>query len=52
MVEFTTNTRPLTDEDRDEAQRLLLDDTPAVDPDYPGVIYLPDGRVIEAASSA
>ena len=44
--------RPLTDEDRDEAQRLLLDDTPAVDPDYPGVIYLPDGRVIEAASSA
>jgi hypothetical protein len=31
---------------------LLLDDSPAVDPDYPGVIYLPDGRVIEAPSSS
>jgi catechol 2,3-dioxygenase-like lactoylglutathione lyase family enzyme len=51
MVEFTTNTCPLTDDDREEAHRLLLDDTPAVDPDYPGVIYLPDGRVIEAPSS-
>jgi catechol 2,3-dioxygenase-like lactoylglutathione lyase family enzyme len=51
MVEFTCNTRPLTQEDRDEANRLLADDSPAVEPDYPGTIYLPDGRVIEAPSS-
>jgi catechol 2,3-dioxygenase-like lactoylglutathione lyase family enzyme len=51
MVEFTCNTRPLTQEDRDEAIRLLADDTPAVEPDYPGTLYLPDGRVIEVPSS-
>jgi catechol 2,3-dioxygenase-like lactoylglutathione lyase family enzyme len=51
MVEFTCNTRALNDEDFEEAHRLLIDDSPAVDPDYPGVIYLPDGRVIEAPSS-
>jgi catechol 2,3-dioxygenase-like lactoylglutathione lyase family enzyme len=51
MVEFTCNTRALDDDDLEEAHRLLIDDTPAVDPDYPGVIYLPDGRIIEAASS-
>jgi catechol 2,3-dioxygenase-like lactoylglutathione lyase family enzyme len=51
MVEFTCNTRELTEEDRDEAERLLIDDSPAVDPDYPGMIYLPDGRIIEAPSS-
>jgi catechol 2,3-dioxygenase-like lactoylglutathione lyase family enzyme len=51
MVEFTCNTRALDSEDFEEARRLLVDDTPAVEPDYPGVIYLPDGRVIEAPSS-
>lgn len=51
MVEFTTNTRELDESDRQEALLLLEDDTPAVDPDYPGVVYLPDGRVIEAPSS-
>src|SRR5206468_268452 len=51
MVEFTCNTHALTEQDREEAERLLLDDSPASDPDYPGVIYLPDGRVIEAPSS-
>jgi catechol 2,3-dioxygenase-like lactoylglutathione lyase family enzyme len=51
MVEFTCNTRALNDDDFEEAHRLLIDDSPAVDPDYPGVIYLPDGRVIEAPSS-
>lgn len=51
MVEFTTNTRPLSGDDREEAHRLLLDDSPAVEPDYPGVVYLPDGRVIESPSS-
>jgi catechol 2,3-dioxygenase-like lactoylglutathione lyase family enzyme len=51
MVEFTCNTRALDEEDFEEARRLLADDTPAVEPDYPGVIYLPDGRVIEAPSS-
>jgi len=47
MVEFTCNTRALDSDDFEEARRLLVDDTPAVEPDYPGVIYLPDGRVIE-----
>lgn len=51
MVEFTTNTRQLDENDRKEAQRLLHDETPAVDPDYPGVIYLPDGRVIKSPAS-
>ena len=51
MVEFTCNTRALDEEDFEEARRLLVHDTPAVEPDYPGVIYLPDGRVIEAPSS-
>ncbi len=51
MVEFTCNTRALTEEDAEEAQRLLLDNTPAIDPDYPGKIFLPDGRVIEAPSA-
>jgi catechol 2,3-dioxygenase-like lactoylglutathione lyase family enzyme len=51
MVEFTCNTRALNDDDFEEARRLLIDDSPAVDPDYPGVIYLPDGRVIGAPSS-
>ena len=52
MVEFTTDTRPLNEQDREEAYLLLADNTPAVEPDYPGVIYLPDGRVIEAPSSS
>lgn len=51
MVEFTCNTRALDENDFEEARRLLIDDSPAVEPDYPGVIYLPDGRVIEAPSS-
>ena len=51
MVEFTCNTRALDDSDRAEALELLADDDPATLPDYPGVIYLPDGRVIEAPSS-
>jgi catechol 2,3-dioxygenase-like lactoylglutathione lyase family enzyme len=52
MVEFTVNTRPLTDDDRREALELLLDDEPANLPDYPGVVYLPDGRIIEAPSAS
>jgi catechol 2,3-dioxygenase-like lactoylglutathione lyase family enzyme len=52
MVEFTCNTRALDEDDFAEARRLLIDDSPAIDPDYPGVIYLPDGRVIEAPSSS
>jgi catechol 2,3-dioxygenase-like lactoylglutathione lyase family enzyme len=51
MVEFTCNTHELTESDRLEAERLLLDDSPAEEPDYPGVVYLPDGRVIEAPSA-
>lgn len=51
MVEFTADTRPLDQSDVDEALELLADDSPAVLPDYPGTIYLPDGRVIDAPSS-
>lgn len=51
MVEFTCNTRALTDEDRAEANRLLVDDSPAVESDYPGTLYYPDGRVIEVPAS-
>lgn len=51
LVEFTTNTRALTGADRDEALAILADDTPSTIPDYPGTIYLPDGRVIDAPSA-
>jgi catechol 2,3-dioxygenase-like lactoylglutathione lyase family enzyme len=51
MVEFTCNTAELTKDDEHEAQELLTDDTPAVDPDYAGTVYLPDGRVLAASSS-
>ena len=51
MVEFTCNTRALDDSDRAEALELLANDDPATLPDYPGVIFLPDGRVIAALSS-
>lgn len=51
MVEFTADTRPLDQRDIDEAFELLTDNSPAVLPDYPGTVYLPDGRVIESVSS-
>lgn len=52
MVEFTMDKRPFNQQDIDEAKALLADDTPAELPDYPGTLYLPDGRVIHAPSSA
>lgn len=51
MVEFTCDTAELTDEDEKEAHALLVDNTPAVEPDYPGSLYLPDGRVITSDPS-
>ena len=51
MVEFTCPTADLTSNDELEAQALLTDDTPAVDPDYAGTLYFPDGRVLTVASS-
>lgn len=51
MVEFTYDKRPLNQQDIDEAEALLVDDTPAVLPDYAGTLYFPDGRVVEAPSS-
>jgi catechol 2,3-dioxygenase-like lactoylglutathione lyase family enzyme len=51
MVEFTCNTAKLTEADEREAHELLADDTPAVDPDYEGTVYFPDGRVLVAPSS-
>lgn len=51
LVEFTTNTRALTTADRDEALAILADDSPSDVPDYPGTVYLPDGRVIDAPSA-
>jgi catechol 2,3-dioxygenase-like lactoylglutathione lyase family enzyme len=38
LVEWTMATRALTADDREEALRLLADDTPATEPDYEGVI--------------
>ena len=51
LVEFTTNTRSLDEADRIEALEILADDEPSMVADYPGTIYLPDGRIIEAPSS-
>ena len=51
LVEFTTNTRALNEADLQEAMEILANDDPSEIPDYPGTIYLPDGRVIEAPSS-
>ncbi len=51
LVEFTTTTRALDEADRIAALEILADDEPSLIPDYPGTIYLPDGRIIEAPSS-
>lgn len=51
MIEFTCNTAELTTDDERKAHELLTDDTPAVDPDYSGTLYFPDGRVLAAPSS-
>lgn len=45
MVEFTVNTRPLTEEDRDRAIEILADDRPSEIPEYSGIVTYPDGRV-------
>jgi catechol 2,3-dioxygenase-like lactoylglutathione lyase family enzyme len=52
LVEFTVDTRALDESDRIEAEEICADDTPATIPDYSGTIFLPDGRVIHAASSS
>jgi catechol 2,3-dioxygenase-like lactoylglutathione lyase family enzyme len=39
LVEFTYDTRPLGDEDIDEATALLIDNTPATEPEYEGTVY-------------
>ncbi|BBX62575.1 hypothetical protein MSAS_17490 [Mycobacterium saskatchewanense] len=46
MVEFTVQTRPLTDTDRDQAMLILADDTPAQLPEYSGMVSYPDGRIV------
>jgi catechol 2,3-dioxygenase-like lactoylglutathione lyase family enzyme len=38
LVEWTYDTRPLTEEDRLEAERILADDTPPTEPEYDAVI--------------
>jgi hypothetical protein len=50
MFEFTCNMRAPNEQDRIEAGCVLLDDSPSEKPDYPGAIYLPDGRVIAVPS--
>jgi catechol 2,3-dioxygenase-like lactoylglutathione lyase family enzyme len=52
LVEFTCNTRALDESDFAEALVLLADDDPATEPDYEGTVYLPDGRIIHAPSTA
>jgi catechol-2,3-dioxygenase len=46
VVEFTCRTAASTKEDKKDAQALLTDDIPAVDPDYAGTVYFPDGHVL------
>ena len=46
LVEWTYATRALTAEDRDEALRLLADDTPATEPDYEGTIFKSPRRLV------
>lgn len=41
LVEWTYATRPLNDDDKAEALRLLADDTPATQPDYEAVVHRP-----------
>ena len=39
LVEWTYDTRPLNAADREEALRILEDDTPATEPDYDGPFF-------------
>jgi catechol 2,3-dioxygenase-like lactoylglutathione lyase family enzyme len=39
LVEFTYDTQPLNEDDVDEANELLVDNTPATEPDYEGVVH-------------
>ncbi|MCZ7525514.1 MAG: VOC family protein [Acidimicrobiia bacterium] len=41
LVEFCLDQEPLTEADREEAERLLLDDTPATIPELEGEIHRP-----------
>lgn len=51
LVEWTCATRALTAEDREEAFRLLADDTPATEPDYEGVVFKSSsGAAVTAAA--
>jgi catechol 2,3-dioxygenase-like lactoylglutathione lyase family enzyme len=36
LVEWTYNTRPMNEADRDYAHKILVDDSPATEPDYEG----------------
>ncbi len=42
LVEFTVRHGELTDADKEEAQRLLLDDSPATIAEYPAELYEPE----------
>jgi catechol 2,3-dioxygenase-like lactoylglutathione lyase family enzyme len=44
LVEFCTNTRELTDEDRAEAHRLLRDPSPPLATPPPTQVFRPDGK--------
>lgn len=39
LVEWTYATRELNEADREEAYRLLADNSPATEPDYEGIVY-------------
>jgi catechol 2,3-dioxygenase-like lactoylglutathione lyase family enzyme len=39
LVEFTYDTQPLNQDDIDEANELLVDNTPATEPDYEGIVH-------------
>ena len=46
LVEFTVPTVPITEADREEAHRLIFDDSPATIPEYPSTMYEP-GKVAQ-----
>jgi catechol 2,3-dioxygenase-like lactoylglutathione lyase family enzyme len=47
LVEFCTDTGGITSEDRERAQKLLLDPQPPHEPDQRGWLYRPDGAVVK-----
>lgn len=46
LVEFTVKTAPITDADREEAERLIFDNSPATIPEYPSEMFEPPAAAL------